>query len=281
VAATEFEVYPNAPLQLVAMELRYPFSPRLATSDAIAFFHERLGATLPIVEPLAQQMVMLAVGPQDVPSPPAASGPVPTKSLFRMTTRRRTTLVTVSGGNTIIETSDYERYGTFRPFIERVLATLEEFGHPVGVDRVGLRYIDEIRVPSITTSPGDWSPYINPSLLAAKDLGGRAHEELQPDGWQGVLEYRRGERMGLVMRYGALDGMAVNPDGPLSLARRQEPGPFFLIDVDSFWNADEDEMAEFSLNQVLDQIDTLHRPIRDIFEHSITDALRNEVLRGH
>ncbi len=26
---TEYEVYPAAPLQLVAMELRYPFSPRL------------------------------------------------------------------------------------------------------------------------------------------------------------------------------------------------------------------------------------------------------------
>lgn len=280
-SADDYEVYPNAPLQLVALELRYPFSPRLGTQDAIAFFDERLSDELPIVEPLGEQVLMFVGGPAGSPiaTPPAATLPS-TKSLFRLTSRARTTAVTVSGGNTIVETSNYERYGRFRPLVDRVLNVLAEFGHPVGVERLGLRYIDEVRAPSVKTAPGDWSRYINPVLLASKDVGVEAYPELQPSLWQGVLQYARGVNMKVVMRYGALDGVAVNPDGPLRLAKRQEPGPFFLIDVDSFWAANqEEEIEEFMPGLVLELCDSLHRPIRAIFEHSITDALRNEVLR--
>jgi len=282
VAATdEFEVYPNAPLQLVAFELRYPFSPRLGTNEAITFFDEQLKGMLPVVEPLGEQVFMFVGGRtgQDPPVPPAATLPS-TKSLFRLTSRSRTTAVTVSGSNTIIETSNYERYGKFRLLVKRVLDALAEFGHPVGIERVGLRYIDEVRVPSVTTPAGDWSRYITPWLLAAKDVGPAAYAELEPLSWQGVLEYARGERMAVVMRFGALNGLAVNPDGPLRLAKRQEPGPFFLIDVDSFWAAKpDDEIEEFSADRVLELSDSLHQPIRALFEAAVTDDLRNEILR--
>lgn len=276
-----FEVYPNPPLQLVAMELRYPYSPRLATPDAIAFFHEHLSDLLPLVEPLSEQVLMFVGSPQGAdspPRPPAAAMP-PTKSLFRLESRSKTTAVNVSGANTIIETSNYERYGTFRRLVDRVLTGLAEFGHPIGVERVGLRYIDEIRIPSVQTAPGEWSRYIHPALLAAKDIGTEAHGELSPSGWQGVLQYARGANMGVVMRYGALQGFAVNPEGPLRLAKRREPGPFFLIDVDSYWVSGDEEIEEFSSEHVLSRCDTLHRPIRAIFERSVTEALRDEVLR--
>jgi hypothetical protein len=32
-----------------------------------------------------------------------------------------------------------------------------------GVERVGLRYVDEIRVPDLT--PGDWAPWLDPTLI--------------------------------------------------------------------------------------------------------------------
>ncbi len=54
--------------------------------------------------------------------------------------------------------------------------------------------------------------------------------------------------------------------------------PSSVMDVDSYWQGD-DYVDEFSSSTLLELVDTLHRPIRAIFEASITDALRDEVLR--
>jgi uncharacterized protein (TIGR04255 family) len=271
----EFEVYPAAPLQLVALELRYPYSPRLAGGEALAFFHERLGDALPIAEPMAQQGVMMFLGSGEPPEPPRM--PIQGASLFRLTSRSRSTAVTVSGGNTILETSNYERYGMFRPLVERVLRLLADFGHPVGVERVGLRYIDEVRVPGLVDAQG-WERYVNPVLVRVRDVGEVAFEGLRAERWQGQVQYARSNKMHVVMNFGAQEGIAVGREGPLRLAKAQPPGPFFLIDVDSYWQGD-DYVDEFSASTLLDLADELHRPIRAIFETAITDDLRDEVLR--
>src|SRR5690349_7595321 len=94
------EVYPNAQLQLVAVELRYPFAPRLGSEDALMFFASYL-SDLPVTEPIHEQTVVLAGdGPPDVKGSFA----------FRLTTRDRTTAATISPTKLALETSDYERY---------------------------------------------------------------------------------------------------------------------------------------------------------------------------
>lgn len=272
----DFEVYPNAPLQLVAMELRFPFSPRLGSQEPIAFFYERLKEEFPFVEPMGQQMVMM-VG-QAEGAPPVTTAPVPTTSLFRFSSRDRTTAITVSGSNVIIETSRYERYGIFRNLIERLLEVLVEFGGLVGIQRVGLRYIDEIRVPSVTDPAGDWTPYVDDALVNASEIGKRAWPELEPKSWNGLVEFARDSSSRVVMRYGVSQGFAVNPEGPLRIHRVAEPGAYFLLDVDSFWASGE-ELLDFTRDNLIERCDYLHRPIRAIFESVVTDRLRDEVLR--
>jgi uncharacterized protein (TIGR04255 family) len=80
------------------------------------------------------------------------------------------------------------------------------------------------------------------------------------------------------MRFGAAEGYAVNPEGPLRIRRVSNPGPYFLLDVDSFWANDED-LLDFSTETLMEKCDHLHRPIRAIFESVITEQLRDEVLR--
>lgn len=275
--AADFEVYPNAPLQLVALELRFPFSPRLGTNEPLAFFHERLRDAFPFVEPLGQQQMVMMVGQPEGASA-IKTAPLPTQSLFRLSSLDRTTAITVSGSNLIVETGHYVRYGLFRRMIEQLLTVLGEFGGPVGVQRIGLRYIDEIRVPSVIDSPGDWSAYISDELIAASHIGERASPELQPESWRGLIEFARAPDSHVVMRYGASVGYAVNPEGPLRIHRVSEPGPYFLLDLDSFWGNDED-LLEFSPDGLMEKCDQLHRPVRAIFESVITEQLRDEVLR--
>jgi uncharacterized protein (TIGR04255 family) len=80
------------------------------------------------------------------------------------------------------------------------------------------------------------------------------------------------------MRFGAMRGFTVDPNGPLQIARRGE-GAYFLIDLDSFWSAPSEAMPEFDPSYVLERCAHLRVPIRTLFEASITKKLRNEVLR--
>ena len=57
------------------------------------------------------------------------------------------------------------------------------------------------------------------------------------------------------------------------------PGPFFLLDIDSFWQPSE-VSPTLELNSVLGELDELHMPVREMFESLITEKLRKEVLRG-
>jgi len=263
------EVYPNAQLQLVAVELRYPFAPRLGSEEALSFFVSRV-KDLPVAEPIQEQtFVFRNEGVPDIKGSFA----------FRLTTRDRATAATISPTKLALETTNYERYGMFRRLLKHLLEALDDYGRPAGVERLGLRYIDEIKVPDVTApSPDAWKPYIDHALVTPAEVVDEVLPNMRPRSWNGVLHLQSSNGTTLVVRYGALDGHAVNPDGPLRLTRRTEPGPFFLLDIDSFWHAEE-VIADFDLSEVLATCDQLHRPISAVFERCITDRLRDEVLR--
>jgi uncharacterized protein (TIGR04255 family) len=270
-----YEIYPNAPIQLVAFEARFPFTPRLTSPDTLATIHELLAEQFPIVEQVNEQMVTVSVGGADSPLPVPAP-----RSVFRMFTRAKTTLVSLTGDNLTIETSDYGGFGKFLAAVESVLSSVAGSAHPFGLERIGLRYVDEIRVP--TSSRGeaaDWEPYVHHALLTAGDLADLVPQDLVAQSWQGAVQFGHDEQRSVVLRFGSLNGLAVTPEGPLKLARQFEPSPFFLLDIDSFWSRKGDEVSEFDASAIVDLTRVLHAPIRALFEAVITEQLRNEVLR--
>jgi uncharacterized protein (TIGR04255 family) len=267
----EREVYPNAQLQLVAAEVRYPFSPRLGSDDALSFFVESLGDVLPIAEPIHEQTIILA---------PEAQPDVKGRSAFRLASRDRTTAATLTANRVALETTDYQRYGEFRRLLLKLLEALDRFSKPAGVERMGLRYIDEIRVPGVeSVDARGWERYVDRALVAPTELAAGALPGMRPRTWNGVLQFETiDEQATLVLRYGALEGHVVDPSGPLRLKRRPGQGTFFLFDIDSFWNAEE-VIADFDVKSLMTKSDQLHRPISSVFERCITDRLRDEVLR--
>lgn len=267
------EVYPNAQLQLVAAEVRFPFSPRLGSDEALEFFADRLSDVLPITEPVPfveHTFVFGATEPQT---------DVKGRSSFRMASRDRTTAATLAPNRFVLETTDYERYGTFRHLLRRLLEVLEQYSRPAGVERVGLRYIDEIKITSIgSAEPASWEPYIDSALLAAAEHAVEVLPEKRPRVWSGLVQLEGNDQTTIVIRYGALEGHAVQPNGPLRVKRQTEPAPFFLFDIDSYWTAEE-VIHDFDLDTLTTIYDRLHRPVSNVFERCITERLRNEVLR--
>ena len=148
----------------------------------------------------------MAIGTQ---VPPSAQ-----RRIFpRFTNRDRTTALLVKQDALVLETTVYGGWEEhFRPLIREVINALEAVSRPDGVLRVGLRYIDEIRVPSIDSSPGDWRGYIDEHLLAAADPD-FIPASLQPSVWQEIVQYQTTTGSTLAIRYGPHEGTRWIPKG--------------------------------------------------------------------
>ena len=121
----------------------------------------------------------------------------------------------------------------------------------------------------------DWAEWMHPSLLGPRS---NTKIELPLGQWQGIGIYGSQPGQMLLLRYGPREGVAVDPSSDLRRIQRTDNGPFFLIDIDSFW-APADAVPEYERDMLIARCDELHEPIRTLFEGIITDRLRDEVFR--
>lgn len=229
--------------------------------------YEELRDLVPIIHGPGQSQ------PFEVSGPGAAISFAPGGSQTRMVNRLRTLSVMVSATAIVVETSAYTRFEEFLEIIERAVRAAADTAPLAGIQRVGIRYIDEIRVEGVH-GPRDWAGYVSPSLLCGIELD----DVLVPQRTEGLAEFYVDDGQRTVMRFGAMTGWVVDPGGPLRLGRSDD-GAFFLIDLDSFWLPTDGGIPEFDVEQVIATVERLRNPVRTLFESSITDRLRDEVLR--
>jgi len=283
------EVYPNAPLVLVATEVRHPAAEPLNGQQQAAL-KRALAKEFPLSNPATITKVTQVVG-----GPPQ----VTQSTAPRFTSRDRTTSITYHAGALVLETTRYAHFERLTELLMLAVAARLEVGELDGLERVGLRYIDEIRVPNLgdideirVPNLGDideggtgWDAWLDRSLLGPAPIGGSLG--LHAGQWQGLVVFNQVPTLGtdadtkgsdsLVLRYGPGEGYALDPGGELKRPT-PPPGPFFLLDIDSFWTSgsvvpplDPQELASTAAR--------LHDPVRGLFESLITERLREAVLR--
>lgn len=263
----EREVYPNAPVVLVALEIRHPPGDPLSPAQR-NIIKRRLSQHTPVMRMGRLQQVTLVQAEGSAPVSDVQSQDFP-----RYFSRDNTLAVSVRSDAVVVETTRYEHWERLRDVAAVILDVRQELGGVDGVERVGLRYIDEIRVPSDSTL--DWSEWVDSTLLGpafvGDDVGLTAIE------WQGLAAFSPSADRTIVLRYGPREGFAVSPGGDLK-RQTPSPGPFFLIDIDSFWLPSE-ATPEFESKALLAMCDELHSPVRKLFERFVTERLREEVFR--
>lgn len=260
------EVYPNAPLVSVSFELRHPQTDPL-TPQQRTLFKDLLSDDLPVMRTQQISSQRIDFGP---------SGPVTqvqTEDHPKYFDRKMTVAASLLSGSTVVETTQYPGWEEFRTLILKVCDARNHVSPIDGIERIGLRYIDEIRIPNTETP--DWSAYLAPSLLGP---GIEMHSVLPLKEWQGISVYGPENGQSLVMRHATGEGFAVDPNGELRRKAPAYPGKFFMLDLDSFW-VPESEIPVFSMPDIEKISKDLHAPIRTMFEQCITDRFRNEVLR--
>ena len=249
------EVYPNAPLALVAAEIRYtPVAERSLGMPVQKLIRDLLGDDW-VIRNDTSQTFQAGFGPGG----PQAS--ITHETLGRITSRQRTKVVTVRPDSMTLEVTDYKHFMDFRALLERACAATEQVVHPDGIVRAGLRYIDEISVPA---SPPDWSRWLDSALFPP------ASKTLVPSEWTGAVQYNVDVDQLLVFRYGPSAGPVVSPSGHLRRPRTP-PGPIFMLDFDSSWQPS--DIPAFTSDSIASVADRLRSPLRGLFDSLIKPDL--------
>jgi uncharacterized protein (TIGR04255 family) len=270
-AADMHEVYPSAPLAFVTVEVRFPGETGQSVPSVVQrAFREVLGDDW-VTEQLTQQEMTLGI---NLGGPPAQT--MRAINVPRFTVRDRTSAVVLTSNSVTVETTRYPGWPTFRLTLESALRASSELVKPEGVTRVGMRFVDEIRVDQVGDQAVDWSEWLAPDVVAPA-LAAMTAAGWPPVSWTGASQYSLGDGKQLVLRYGPQHGYVVNPIGPLRRPDPPAPGPLFLLDFDSFWEPP--TIPRFDVDELLSTCDGLREPTRSLFDQLITSRLVDDVFR--
>jgi uncharacterized protein (TIGR04255 family) len=226
-----------------------------------------LASNFPLPQPLQNTRIVATAGVQ----PTLQQEMIP-----RFSTRDQTTAVTFGPQALAVETTTYSSFERFVELVRVSVDARQKVAPVDGLTRLGLRYIDEIRVPDVCNGVVGWREWVNEDLLGAAQIGSSLG--LTAGQSQGVTVFDRGQNRQITFQYGSREGFAVFPGGPLQRST-PPPGPFFLLDIDSYWMA-AGEVPEFIVESIISKCQDLHEPVSQLFENLITERLRKEVLRN-
>jgi uncharacterized protein (TIGR04255 family) len=263
------EIFSNAPLALVAAEIRFTDAARLRqqqTKDEVTI---ALEDRFPFAEPLQRAEVNLNL------IPGGAQPQIHERLGVVLKNESSTETLTIMSESLTYETTAYT---SFEKLVEAVIAACDALRAAKvrpAMQRVGLRYIDELRVPEPITDARQWNTWINDRLIGHLDIG---PANFPATGTQSVSTYDLGEGRGLNFRFAALNqGPIVVPQ---FLKRPAIPsGPFFVLDLDGFHDFTSQQTAPLSAEVVRESLSSVHVPCGTAFQRSITDQAR-ELFRG-
>jgi uncharacterized protein (TIGR04255 family) len=257
--------YPNAPVALVTMEIRHPAADSLNESSN-GELKRLLAEQLPI-ERQAQD-VAWAMGAGGSPTPAA-------ERFVRYVNRDNTLAASMKTQAVVIETTAYTNFDALLDVVMRVIDARSRVSSIVGVERLGLRYVLEVRVPVGVDGRVQWSNWIAEPLLGPQHM---APAGLALTEWQGAAVYREAQPgKSMIVRYGPGMGQALDASYHLRRTMPAQQGPFFLLDIDSFWTPT-GSIPEYDQNAVLTTFQDLYQPARTVFQEMLTSRLKDDLL---
>lgn len=255
----------NAPV-LVTMELRHP--PDSLTESSREELKRQLIHDLPI-ERQAQD-VAWAMGPGGQPAPTA-------ERFLRYVNRDNTVAASFKANAVVIESTAYSNFESWVDVVTQVVDARSRVSPIVGVERIGLRYLLELRGPVGADGRVEWSNSVAEPLLGPRRFSpGR----LPLADWQGAAVYREAQPgKSMIVRYGTGTGQALDPSYHLRRTVAAQPGPFFLLDIDSFWTPPAG-IPEYDRGTVLGTFRELYEPARDVSQEMVISRPDGQLLRS-
>ncbi len=261
------ENIPAPPVVLVTGEARFTDSPRLRQQDTLDAIAIALEARFPISESISGT----SLEESGSGAPPRL---VPRRALVLRNTAS-TEAITLTSSSVAIETTEYRDFVSLQRTLGEACRALAAHV-TTALTRVGLRYINEVRVPEPVTDARSWTTWIDPSIMGFARI---APEGVPVRALQGAVAFDLGNGGGLKIGYAAVDqGTVVNHR---LLVRPPVPaGPFFALDFDGFYEFKADAPILLGGGRVTEILGALHTPISAAFQRAITRKARSSFFRG-
>lgn len=250
--------FEQSPLVLTVCQVRY--SPMLAVSHppAVAPFQQAIMDQYPIAAQQQEQNVQIHVeGNPDLnqASIQSSLGAI----AWRFGDLDETWTVVLTPEFLTLETRVYRDFSDFADRMERLLGALDKTIHPVVGLRIGLRYVNEIRL-----AENEWRAAIRSDLLgplAIPQFGAVAKQSIQH------LQFVEPNGIRVNMQHGLFpNGSVVNPRP----GEAPPDGPFYLLDFDVY---QEFKPGSLSLKPrtVLGHVWQFHEVVSRLFRWSVTE----------
>ncbi len=211
----------NSPLELVVAQVQFPAILSIQTDDArLARFQDEIRDKYPYL--FLGQQFGFNVGPQGVEQQQVAA------KVYQFADANREWSVTLTANSIALEARNYTDYDDFSERVLRIVDAARKVYRIEFRQRLGLRYVNEMRHPSVRTAE-DWTSLVNPQLLgplADKGLSSLVNFSYQETG----LQLKNGK---LTLRHGHFaQGTTVAP--PPGEMPKERADPFYLLDFDAF-----------------------------------------------
>lgn len=261
------EVFRNAPLALVAAEVRFTDAARLRQQQTMDTVVIALEDRFPFAEPLHQANFNLTVG--------SAAPQVQERHGVVLKSASGTESMTIISESLTYETTTYYSFEELLEAVTTACDALIAAKVRPAIQRIGLRYIDEVRVPDNITDVRQWDRWIDERLVAHLAVG---PDDFPATSTQILSSYDLGEGRGLNFRCAALDQGTIVVSQHLKRSP-VESGPFFVLDFDGFRDFTRLDSIPLSPAVVSESLSAVHVPCGAAFQRSITDEAR-ALFRG-
>lgn len=241
-------LYVENPIKLVICQIKFPLLSEFDQPGFLSPIQAALSTRFPRVS--QEQQLGLTFGAQGMAQ-------IPATAIWRFNELNGPWSVALARDFVTLETQSYRRYEDFRSCLEEILDMLSELDVQVR-ERIGLRYVNRLSHAETKRVSG-WKRFIRDELLGV--VGG---EELGDDVVQALEQIRLREP----------DGLMVVHHGYLSEEAAGSVGAHYLIDIDCF----DERPVKFDRGETLALIDSYHERLKNFFEISITDDMRDHLV---
>jgi uncharacterized protein (TIGR04255 family) len=244
----------RSPLELVVCQVRHERNLAVADAKRALEVHRGLGGKYPALDEAAGMALNIIGGPAGV----STASDQQRGWNFRSTDGAWT--VVLMPEFFALETRAYTHWSDFSARLGELVQLVQFAFEPSLEQRLGLRFIDRIKDP-VLTSPTAWKGWINERLL-----GPILHGDFGPaiKAVQQVLQLDGGDNMEVLLRHGCvLEGSA------------EDPVWHYLLDHDCSRSGG----RAFSPEEIRDGAERLHTLALAVFQAAVTPKLFNH-LRG-
>lgn len=285
---------PLHPLAYVVLELRVPFSPRLVSQASVEQLVAKLD-DLPVLREEARHTMT-----------PTSDGGIEVRptSGWRMMDLEGTRSLILTSTSLTYESTRYAGFEQFCIDVERWLEAVESVCAPVGYDRLGLRYVNEVRPVRRHAEFDDWAQVMSPSYIhalteaqesvrgacrATADAASPTADPMPEDAddsreelasncllvsAETNMSFLLPDNAGMTLKLGNGEGTGVIGNAPLKRYQLPEAGPFFVVDFDGFWPAKGTDIKPFNRHDILLQMSKVHEPVKSTFRWATTSDYR-------